>query len=104
MTKVVFYGDPKLTGFCIKGHSTNNVDDEMGRLVCSAISSAAYMTANTVTDIIKAKASVSEDDACMVLKVAQPDAMTETVLRGFKLHVEELAKQYNENIKISSEV
>ena len=58
MTKVVFYGDPKLTGFCIKGHSTNNVDDEIGRLVCAFISSAAYMTANTVTDIIKANAFV----------------------------------------------
>lgn len=79
-------------------------NDEMGKLVCSAVSSSAYMAANTITDIIKADAEVSVDEACMVLKLKGSDSMAETVLRGLKLHLEQLAEQYEKNIMISSEV
>ena len=53
MTRVKFlFKNGSLSGYEIKGHSTNCVDDLEGKIVCSAVSSAAYMTANTITEII----------------------------------------------------
>lgn len=105
MTKVVFYGDSeKISGFCITGHSTSNENDDTGRLVCSAVSSAAYMTANTVTEIIGLHADVEVTDARMSFKVNSFNSAADSVLRGFKFHMEQLAEQYENNIMISSEV
>ena len=104
MTKVVFYGNPSLLGFCVEGHSTADENDDMGRLVCSAVSSAAYMAANTITEIIGDEAEIAVSDAKMELMVKSPSDKTDAVLNGFKLHMEQLAAQYKKNIKISSEV
>ena len=63
MTKVKFFADEKgLCGFEIKGHSSKNCDDELGKIVCAAVSSAAYMAANTVTEIIGDKAAADVSD------------------------------------------
>ncbi len=105
MTSVkFFYNLESLCGFEIKGHSTQSSDDEIGEIVCSAVSSAAYMVANTVIEVIKADARVSVDDALMILKVSEPSDEVITVLKGFKLHIEQLAEQYSSNIKVYSEV
>ncbi len=102
MTKVVFLKDgERIIGFSIKGHSSKNSFDQEGKIVCSAVSSAAYMAANTILEIIgdKAKAEVSE--AKMELRLDMPNDKTDIVLKGFKLHIEQLAEQYSNNIKIS---
>ena len=53
MTKVKLLADEKgLCGFEISGHSSKDGADEVGKIVCAAVSSAAYLAANTVTDII----------------------------------------------------
>lgn len=104
MTKVVFYGNSVLTGFCIKGHSTGDANDETGRLVCSAVSASACMAANTITEIAGEKAEIEARDGYMSFKLESPNSVTETILRGFKLNMEQLAQQYEKNIKISSEV
>ena len=101
MTKVVFLADKgHINGFKISGHSSMDCDDQEGKIVCSAVSSAAYMAANTVTDIIRADAEATADDGAMTLLVNEPCARTETVLKGLELHLKELTKQYPENIKI----
>ena len=99
MTRVKFsIGNKQLTGFEIKGHA---MFAESGRdVVCAAVSSAAYMAANTITEIIGAKADASADDGMMRVILSQSDEQTETVLRGLELHLTELSKQYPENIKI----
>ena len=62
MTKVVFYEkDEKLTGFLIKDHS--GYDEEGYDIVCASVSSAAYLTANTLTEIVGAKADVKVREA-----------------------------------------
>ena len=105
MTSVKFFYDlGAISGFEVKGHCTTDSDDVLGKIVCSAVSSAAYMAANTVIEIIKEEAHVSVDDARMVLRVKNPSKETETVLGGFKLHIEQLAEQYSSNIKVYSEV
>lgn len=107
MTTVRFYfANEVLYGFEIKGHSTFDEDDEQGRLVCASISSAAYMTANTVTEIIGANAdiSVDEEKGEMILKVLSEIESCATVLMGFMFHIEQLSKQYDDYITVTTEV
>ena len=100
MTTVKF----SVNGFTVSGHSTNNCGDENGRLVCSAVSSAAYMAANTITEVVKAKAEVQVSEAYMSLKLATESKEAQLILKGFMLHMQQLAEQYSNNIKVYSEV
>ncbi|MBE6809578.1 MAG: ribosomal-processing cysteine protease Prp [Ruminococcaceae bacterium] len=105
MTSVKFLSkNESLYGFEIKGHSSNDCDDFEGKIVCSAVSSAAYMTANTITEIIGEKCDITVDDALMRIKVIAPSDKTIAVLEGLKLHLTELSKQYSKRIKITTEV
>ncbi len=105
MTRVKFlFKNGSLSGYEIKGHSTNCVDDLEGKIVCSAVSSAAYMTANTITEIIGDECEIIVDEAAMYLSIKTPSDKSRLVLEGFKLHITELSKQYNNRIKIITEV
>ena len=102
MTSVKFLADKSgLYGFEISGHSSENCEDEAGKIICSAVSSAAYMAANTITEIIGDKADIVVDDAKMFLSVKNPSRETITVLKGLELHLKELSGQYSNNIKIN---
>ena len=99
MIRVKFFvGNRQLKGFQISGHAGFAESGE--DIVCASVSSAAYMAANTVTDIIRADAEATADDGAMTLLVKEPCERTETVLKGLELHLKELSKQYPENIKI----
>ncbi len=101
MTSVKFLADGEaMYGFEISGHSSANCDDEVGKIVCAAVSSAAYMTANTVTEIIGDKAEAEVDEAKMVFVCKKPSDATAKVLLGLKLHLTALADDYSNNIKI----
>ncbi len=105
MTSVKFLSKcESIYGFEIKGHSSANFDDFEGKIVCSAVSSAAYMTANTITEIIGDECDITVDDALMRVKVIAPSGKTIAVLEGLKLHLTELSKQYSKRIKITTEV
>ncbi len=105
MTRVKFLSkEESLYGFEIKGHSSVNCNDDEGKLVCSAVSSAAYMAANTITEIIGEKCIIDVDDALMRIEAINPTQQTITVLEGLKLHLTELSKQYSKRIKITTEV
>ncbi len=99
MIRVKFLiGNNRLTGFEIKGHA---MFAESGKdVVCAAVSSAAYMAANTVTDIIGANAKAQATDGEMLLEVNEQCDKCLAVLKGFELHVTELSKQYPQNIKV----
>ena len=105
MTSVKFLSKcESLYGFEIKGHSSSDCDDVEGKIVCSAVSSAAYMTANTITEIIGDKCDITVDDALMRIKVIAPTEKTIAVLEGLKLHLTELSKQHSKRIRIYTEV
>ncbi len=105
MTKIRFFtNDNGLNGFHILGHSTANCSDEDGRIVCSAVSSAAYLVANTILEIVKDPCDVSVNDAEMTLQAEHPSPVTQKVLEGLRLHLTELSKQYPNHILIYSEV
>ena len=103
MTEVRFYSfKGKLTGFEISGHS--GYSDEGSDIVCAAISSAAYMTINTVTDIIGVEAQAEVDEAYISFSVAVKDAdRISDILKGFEMHVKLLADDYKDFIVCKKE-
>ena len=105
MTRVKFLSkEESLCGFEIKGHSSRDCNDSEGKIVCAAVSSAAYMTANTITEIIGDRCDIDFDDALMRVEVISPSQQAVTVIEGLKLHLTELSKQYSKRIKIITEV
>ena len=99
MIKVRFLiGNKQLQGFEIRGHA---MYAESGNdIVCASVSSAAYMAANTITDVICANADAVAEEGRMIVTLNQPNEQAQAVLRGLELHLTELSKQYPENIKI----
>ncbi|MBR7071879.1 MAG: ribosomal-processing cysteine protease Prp [Clostridia bacterium] len=105
MTVIRFLKNAKgICGFKISGHSTADSEDEIGRIVCSAVSSAAYLTANTISEIVPEPCNITVNDAEMILQAEDPSPVTVTLLKGLQLHLTELSKQYPNHISIFSEV
>ncbi len=105
MTKVYFLTNGNtIKGFSISGHSSVNCEDSEGKIVCSAVSSAVYMTANTITEIIGDTCDIKLDDAVFELQLKQESNASQTVLKGLQLHLNELSQQYPKRIKIITEV
>ena len=95
-----FFTEPSggLVGFSISGHNGTEGED----IICAAVSSAAYMTVNTITDIIKADARVTVEDGYMLVKVLPKEIGSCHILfAGFKLHMLGLEEQYPQNINVS---
>ena len=100
MIRIEFFksGDV-LTGFECKGHT--GLADFGEDVVCAFISSACYLAANTVTDIIKLDARSSDADGYMSLKINSSPEKAQDILGGLVLHLTELEKDYPKNIKVT---
>lgn len=102
MINIILYISKSLEtlGFNILGHS--GYSGYGSDIVCAAVSSAAYMTVNTLTDIIGIKADVFVDKngEMNVLIDSKYYSDCKAVLEGFKIHVFSLAKMYPKNINI----
>ncbi len=94
MIRVTFRCD----GFRVTGHAGAGVAGE--DIVCAAVSSAAYMTANTITEILGATAAITVDDGLMDLTVTHGAEACQTILAGFRLHIEALQDQYPSRVHI----
>ena len=71
-------------------------------VVCAAVSSACYMAANTITEVLGVDAQVTVNDGYMrVAAIGDDLPKVQTVLRGLRLHLEQLAQQYPDKIKIT---
>ena len=105
MTEIRFFeSDGMLSGFEIKGHSTVSAEDLEGKIVCSAVSSAAYLTANTLSEIVKAELLTDVSDGYMLVRLKSCISDSQVTLRGFLIHANELAKNYRKHVKVYSEV
>lgn len=101
MTCVKFIsGKEGLTGFELSGHSSESCSDTEGKIVCASVSSAAYMAANTVIEIIGDSCEAEVKEAFMKLRVKNPSERSRAVLEGFRLHITELSKQYSNRIRL----
>lgn len=102
MIKAEFFttASGELLGFSMKGHSGSA---QAGYdIVCAAVSSAAYMTVNTVTDVLNVDARVAVDDGFLRIRVEEKDARScRSIFAGFKLHMLGLEEQYPNNIEVS---
>lgn len=104
MTAVTFYrSGGLLAGVSIAGHTGFAPEGE--DILCAAISSAAYLTANTVTEVMQvpAEASVAEgENAEFRLLLPESDLIRcQDVLKGLRLHLEGLCEQYPGQIIIT---
>jgi len=103
MINVDFLVDNKgfILGFQINGHSgfAENGSD----IVCAAVSSAAFMTANTITDVLKINAETFVDNlGKMFFKIKNEISIScKDILLGFKLHMISLEEMYPENITVN---
>ena len=101
MINAEVFGTSPIKGFHITGHS--DFSESGSDIVCAAVSSAAYMTANTLTEIIGIEPEIEESDGDMYLKIATDEEIqkSQEILRGFLLHLNALSEQYQKYIKVS---
>ena len=99
MIRVRFHtANDEILGFTLDGHAGAGVSGQ--DIVCAAVSSAAYMTANTVTEIIGATADITVDDGYMRLMLTDKIADCQDILSGFQLHLEALQDQYPKGVQL----
>lgn len=90
------------TGFTLSGHAgAGTVGSD---IVCAAVSSAAFMAVNTITEIIGCDIDAKTDDGFMDITLNGGSAAAADILRGLRLHFEQLEEQYPDFIKITTEV
>ena len=100
MVRVNFFKDgDMLYGFECKGHT--GIAESGEDIVCSFISSACYMTANTVTEVMGLKADARDCDGFMRLCIKESPKKVQDILNGLMLHLSALAEDYPKNINIS---
>lgn len=102
MTNITFFtkGDD-IVAFELKGHTMYG---EPGTdIICASISSAAYMTINTITDILNINCGYEVKDGSMYVTLESKDVFeAQTILKGFRLHILELEKDYGDYIKVKN--
>ncbi len=89
-----------LCGYLITGHAGAGTAGE--DIVCAAVSSAAYMTANTITEILKQPADITVDEGYMELTVTGDTAVCQAILSGFRLHIRALHEQYPKRVHLTN--
>lgn len=99
MIKIEFYsGINGLCGFEAQGHSMRADSGE--DIICAFVSSACLLAANTITDIIGLDADAQSEDGYLKLMILENAAPAQDILKGLRLHLTELEKDYPENIKV----
>ncbi len=89
----------QLTGFHISGHA--DYADAGEDVVCAFVSSAAYLTANTITEVIGVKAAAEAEEGDMLVRVKEKDAeRCREVLEGLRLHLLNTEEQYPDHIQV----
>ena len=96
--KLLTRGD-HLCGFELKGHAGYA---EQGRdIVCAAVSSAVYLTANTLTEVCGCRAEIAETEGQLSLRLSpESEEAGQNVLKGLRLHLEGLCAQYPKFIQL----
>ena len=87
-----------LCGFRMRGHAGGQAGSD---IVCAAISSAALMAANTVTDVCGCHAVTRMRDGYLLLAVGSRDLeAANDVLEGLQQHLLELQQQYPKRLQL----
>ncbi len=96
--KFLFSGD-LIVAFELKGHS--GCGEEGTDIVCSAVSSAVYMAANTILEVLKIQAEAEVKSGYLKFTMGFEDAEKAKIITdGLYLHLSELQGQYPNNLKL----
>ena len=96
-----FKGSESVTaGFCVKGHS--GMSEAGTDIVCAAVSSAVYLTVNTITDVLKLNPEVEVRDGFLrlIFRTKAQALKAKTLTDGLELHLKSLEKDYPKNVKV----
>lgn len=100
MITAVFFVDNQMPcGFSLNGHA--GLAKHGQDILCAAVSSAAYLTVNTITDVYHLPADIEQDEQIgrMTVRIApQKAAPCRELLLGFFAHIEQLQQQYPRHI------
>lgn len=93
--------DGIVTGFSIRGHS--DYSGHGSDIVCAAVSSAAFMAVNTLTDVLNiTPLALRADDGDMLFRIELRDERrSRDILSGLRIHLKNLEEQYPKNIRVS---
>ena len=92
----------ELVGFEISGHA--NYANHGKDIICVAVSSTAYMTINSISEILKidAEIRINEKHGYMYLSVPFRDSkVCELILKSFKTHMLLMEESYPDNIEVN---
>jgi uncharacterized protein YsxB (DUF464 family) len=92
-----FLKDGRYCGFTVTGHALPPGDYGEYDLICAAVSSAVYLTCNTLTDFIGG-CCACQDDNKITLNAENSNGAAQGIIRGFQSHMREMARQYPKNI------
>ena len=91
--------DDVIVSFELSGHS--GFAEEGSDIVCSAVSSAVYMAANTIIEIMKLNPKTVVRDGYLKLQISlEDDRKSKVITDGLYLHLSELQNQYPNNLKL----
>lgn len=90
MITVEFFEKKK--GFVISGHS--GYSEEGSDIICASVSSAVYMVANTLAEVVGADIDVKINDGFMEVRIPQFSRETDILVEGLRLHITQLSQQY----------
>ncbi len=99
ITARFYVKDNLVTGFSVSGHA--GFAPKGGDIVCASVSSAAYMAVNTITEVVGVKSKPEESDGFLELLLNEDEAnQSQTLLKGFEIHMSGLQAQYPQRIRI----
>ena len=88
----------RYTGFSVRGHA--GLAEAGQDILCASVSSAAYMTVNTLTDVCGIACETHVDDGEMVVSLLSDSSSAQDLLRGFALHLRALSRRYPKQLQI----
>ena len=100
ITARVFTRGGTLCGFVICGHDDDRPSGES--VLCAAGSSAALLTANTLTEIYGCPAEAEEADGFLSVQITGKRELGSPLVAGLRLHLTELHKQYPAQIRVET--
>lgn len=99
VTITLFKKQALFRGFRVEGHAGAGVEGQ--DIVCAAVSSASYLVANTILEVLGIPAEAKAEEGVMSVMLTLEDApKAQDILKGFALHCEQLTAEYPKNVKV----
>ncbi len=102
MINAEFFSLPtgEIIGYRIKGHSC--LAESGNDILCAFVSSAGIMAANTISEVIKARADIYDRDGEIYVMIKRNDAtLCKDIFEGLKLHLISTEEQYPNNLTVN---